>query len=119
MRSSVTCRLTQRATRGRGADRRAAPLVAGHQPAGADADRRGVPILAVEATLAALTSFTMVAPLGLPWWLPIIGVAVIGTASAGLRQLALLKGRELWRGLAVLRRSSQPTPKRIGALLPA
>jgi uncharacterized membrane protein YbhN (UPF0104 family) len=61
------------------------------------------PILAVEATLAALTSFTLVAPLGLPWWLPIIGLAVIGTASAGLRQLALLKGRELWRGLAVLR----------------
>jgi hypothetical protein len=77
------------------------------------------PILAVEATLAALTSFTRVAPLGLPWWLPIIGVAVIGTASAGLRQLALLKGRELWTGLPVLRRSSQPTPKRTVALLPA
>jgi hypothetical protein len=61
------------------------------------------PILAVEATLAALTSFTLVGPLGLPWWLPIIGVAVVGTASAGLRHLALRKGRELWRGLAVLR----------------
>jgi uncharacterized membrane protein YbhN (UPF0104 family) len=61
------------------------------------------PILAVEAMLAALASFTLVAPLGLPWWLPLIGLAVIGTASAGLRQLALRKGRELWRGLAVLR----------------
>jgi hypothetical protein len=61
------------------------------------------PILAVEATLAALTSFTLVGPLGLPWWLPIIGLAVIGTASAGLRRLALRKGRELWKGLAVLR----------------
>jgi uncharacterized membrane protein YbhN (UPF0104 family) len=61
------------------------------------------PILAVEATLAALASFTLVAPLGLPWWLPIIAFAVIGAASAGLRQLALRKGRELWRGLAVLR----------------
>jgi uncharacterized membrane protein YbhN (UPF0104 family) len=61
------------------------------------------PILAVEATLAALTSFTLVGPLGLPWWLPIVGVAVIGTASAGLRHLAVAKGRELWRGLAVLR----------------
>jgi uncharacterized membrane protein YbhN (UPF0104 family) len=61
------------------------------------------PILAVEATLAALTSFTLVAPLGLPWWLPLIAFAVIGAASAGLRQLALLKGRELWKGLAVLR----------------
>jgi uncharacterized membrane protein YbhN (UPF0104 family) len=61
------------------------------------------PILAVEATLAALTSFTLVGPLGLPWWLPLVGLAVIGTASAGLRHLALRKGRELWSGLAVLR----------------
>jgi uncharacterized membrane protein YbhN (UPF0104 family) len=61
------------------------------------------PILAVEAVLAALASFTLVGPLGLAWWLPIIGFAVIGAASAGLRQLALRKGRELWKGLAVLR----------------
>jgi uncharacterized membrane protein YbhN (UPF0104 family) len=61
------------------------------------------PILAVEAALAALASFTLVAPLGLPWWLPLVGVAVIAGLSAGLRRLALGKGRELWRGLAVLR----------------
>ena len=61
------------------------------------------PILAVEAALAALTSFTLVGPLGLPWWLPLICLAVIGAASAGLRQLALRKGRELWRGLAIVR----------------
>ena len=62
------------------------------------------PILAVEAALAALTSFTLVAPLGLPWWLPIVCVAVILGLSAGLRHLALRKGRELWAGLAVLRK---------------
>jgi uncharacterized membrane protein YbhN (UPF0104 family) len=62
------------------------------------------PILAVEATLAALASFTLVGPLGLPWWLPFIALAVIGTASAGLRHLALREARELWRGLAVLRK---------------
>jgi uncharacterized membrane protein YbhN (UPF0104 family) len=56
------------------------------------------PILAVEAALAALASFTLVAPLGLPWWLPLVGVAVIAVLSAGLRRLALGKGRELWRG---------------------
>jgi uncharacterized membrane protein YbhN (UPF0104 family) len=61
------------------------------------------PILAVEATLAALTSFTLVGPLGLPWWLPLICVAVFVTVSAGLRHLAVRKGRELWQGLAVLR----------------
>jgi uncharacterized membrane protein YbhN (UPF0104 family) len=61
------------------------------------------PILAVEAMLAALASFTLVAPLGLPWWLPLIGFAVVGVASAALRRLALNEGRKLWRGLAVLR----------------
>jgi uncharacterized membrane protein YbhN (UPF0104 family) len=61
------------------------------------------PILTVEAMLAALTSFTLVGPLGLPWWLPIVGFAIVGGASAGLRQLALRGGRKLWRGLAVLR----------------
>jgi uncharacterized membrane protein YbhN (UPF0104 family) len=61
------------------------------------------PILAVEAMLAAAASFTLVAPLGLPWWLPLAVLAVFGAASAGLRRLALSKGRELWSGLAVLR----------------
>jgi uncharacterized membrane protein YbhN (UPF0104 family) len=61
------------------------------------------PILAVEARLAAVASFTLVGPLGLPWWLPLVCLAVIGVLSAGLRRLALRKGRELWRGLAVLR----------------
>ena len=32
-----------------------------------------------------------------------MGVAVLAAASAGLRHLALRTGRELWRGLAVLR----------------
>jgi hypothetical protein len=62
-----------------------------------------VPILAVEAALAALTSFTLVGPLGLPWWTPIVAVAVIAVGGAGLRRLALCRGRELWRGLAVIR----------------
>jgi uncharacterized membrane protein YbhN (UPF0104 family) len=62
------------------------------------------PILAVEGTLAALASFTLVGPLGLPWWLPLVFFAVIGTASAGLRHLALRTGRQLWLGLAVLRK---------------
>jgi uncharacterized membrane protein YbhN (UPF0104 family) len=61
------------------------------------------PILAVEAMLAALASFTLVGPLGLPWWVPLACLAVIGAASAGLRQVALRKGRELWRGLAIVR----------------
>jgi hypothetical protein len=61
------------------------------------------PILAVEGTLAALSSFTLVIPLGLPWWLPIVCVAGAVAVSAGLRHLALREGRLLWSGLAVLR----------------
>src|SRR3954447_21299768 len=61
------------------------------------------PILAVEASLAALTSFTLVVPLGLPWWLPLVCLTVVVALSAGLRHLALRKGREVWKGLAVLR----------------
>jgi hypothetical protein len=61
------------------------------------------PILAVEGTLAALTSFTLVVPLGLPWWLPIVCLAAALGISAGLRHLALREGRLLWHGLAVLR----------------
>jgi uncharacterized membrane protein YbhN (UPF0104 family) len=80
--------------------RRSSPAVSPQVPTLIAAE---FPILAVEATLAALTSFTLVGPLGLPWWLPLIGLAVIGTASAGLRHLALRKGRELWRGLAIAR----------------
>jgi uncharacterized membrane protein YbhN (UPF0104 family) len=62
-----------------------------------------IPILAVEATLAAAASFTLIVPLGLPWWVPVVCLLVVGALSTGLRHLALRKGRELWSGLAVLR----------------
>jgi uncharacterized membrane protein YbhN (UPF0104 family) len=80
--------------------RRSSPTVSPQVPTLIAAE---FPILAVEAMLAGLASFTLVGPLGLPWWLPLIGLAVVGTASAGLRHLALRKGRELWKGLAVVR----------------
>jgi len=80
--------------------RRSSPEVSPHVPTLVAAE---FPIIAVEAALAAATSFTLIGPLGLPWWLPIIAIVVIAAASAGLRHLALRKGRELWRGLAVLR----------------
>jgi hypothetical protein len=81
--------------------RRSSPTVSPQVPTLIAAE---FPILAIEATLAALTSFTLIGPLGLPWWLPVVGVAAIAAASAGLRHLALSKGRELWKGLTVLRR---------------
>jgi uncharacterized membrane protein YbhN (UPF0104 family) len=62
-----------------------------------------VPILSVEVALAALSSFTLVGPLGLPWWSPLVAAGVIAAGAAGLRRLSLRTGRELWRGLAVIR----------------
>ena len=61
-----------------------------------------VPILAIEAALAVLASFTLVGPLGLPWWAPIAGFAVAVAVVHGLRKLAG-KGHGVWSGLAVLR----------------
>jgi uncharacterized membrane protein YbhN (UPF0104 family) len=80
--------------------RRSSPDVAPRVPTLIAAE---FPIVATEALLAALASFTLVKPLGLPWWLPIVFVAVFGTISAGLRHLALREARVLWKGLAVLR----------------
>jgi uncharacterized membrane protein YbhN (UPF0104 family) len=61
------------------------------------------PIVAVEATLAAIASFTLIGPLGLPWWLPLACVAATVGLSAALRNLAVREGRGIRRGLAVLR----------------
>jgi len=84
-----------------GALRRSSPEVSPQVPTLIAAE---FPILAVEAGLAALTSFTLIGPLGLPWWLPLVAIAAVATISAGLRRLALGTGRELWKGLSVLRR---------------
>jgi uncharacterized membrane protein YbhN (UPF0104 family) len=62
-----------------------------------------MPIIAFEALLAAVASFTLIVPLGLPWWVPVICIVVVGALSTGLRHLALRTGRQLWSGLAVLR----------------
>lgn len=81
--------------------RRSSPSVSPQVPTLIAAE---VPILAVEGTLAAAASFTLVGPLGLPWWLPLVCIGIFVAASAGLRRLARGKGSELWRGLAVIRR---------------
>jgi uncharacterized membrane protein YbhN (UPF0104 family) len=77
-----------------------------------------MPILAVEATLAAAASFTLIGPLGLPWWSPLLALAAIAAGGAGLRRLALCRGRELWRGLAVIR-CSRGGPRVVGWVLVA
>ena len=83
-----------------GALRRAAPEECPRVPALIAAE---VPILAIEAGLAALASFTLVGPLGLPWWLPVVLLAVAVLLVAGLRNVAGRWREGFWRGLAVLR----------------
>jgi uncharacterized membrane protein YbhN (UPF0104 family) len=80
--------------------RRSSPASCPHVPTLIAAE---FPILAVEAVLAAGASFTLIAPLGIPWWVPLIAIVVIGLLSAGMRHLAAREARELWRGLAVIR----------------
>jgi hypothetical protein len=83
-----------------GALRRAAPAQCPRVPALIAAE---VPILAIEAGLAALTSFTLVGPLGLPWWLPLALFAAAGLLVAALGNAARRWRGGFWSGLAVLR----------------
>src|SRR4051812_29229517 len=62
-----------------------------------------LPIMAIEAVLGALASVTLVGPLGLPWWSPLIAIAATLLVSTGLRTLAVRCSRGVLRGLAVLR----------------
>jgi hypothetical protein len=62
-----------------------------------------VPIITIEAVLAALTSFTLVGPLGLPWWVPLVLFAFAVLLIVGLRKVAGRWREGVWSGLAVLR----------------
>ena len=80
--------------------RRLAPSDAPRVPALIAAE---VPIVTVEALLAAITSFTLVGPLGLPWWVPLACLGPTLAVAVGLRSLAGRRDRPCWAGLAVLR----------------
>jgi hypothetical protein len=62
-----------------------------------------LPIFIVEGGLAALTAFTLVGPLGLPWWVPLVCLAAVAAAGAALRTVAAAGARWLRSGLAVMR----------------
>lgn len=62
-----------------------------------------LPIVVVEVTLAALTSFTLVGPLGVPWWVPLVCFAFTLALMAGLTRLARDRRDGFWQGLAVMR----------------
>jgi hypothetical protein len=62
-----------------------------------------LPIVVVEIGLAAIFSFTLVAPLGVPWWGPIVAFAAVGAVFAGLHRVARNRTTGIWTGIAVLR----------------
>lgn len=66
-----------------------------------------VPIIAVEVALAALFSFTLISPLGIPWWIPAIAVGLMTGVVMGLRRLSCRYRMGLWAGLAVMRKKAR------------
>jgi uncharacterized membrane protein YbhN (UPF0104 family) len=61
-----------------------------------------VPIVLTEVALATLFSFTLVAPLGLPWWTPLVAFIAVLAAVAGLARLARRHPSGWWKGLSAL-----------------
>ena len=80
--------------------RRAAPDDTPRVPALIAAE---LPIITVEICLAAIFSFTLVVPLGVPFWIPIIAIVAMTAAVLGLRRLSDKRQTGLWSGLAVMR----------------
>jgi hypothetical protein len=62
-----------------------------------------LPVVVVEVALAAVASFTLVGPLGVPWWVPLICFAFALTVISGLTRLARNRHAGFWKGLAVMR----------------
>ena len=80
--------------------RRAAPQTSPSIPALLAAE---VPIISVEVLLTALFSFTLIGPLGTPWWVPMLAILIALAVMAGLRRLSDRRELRLWNGLAVMR----------------
>jgi uncharacterized membrane protein YbhN (UPF0104 family) len=61
-----------------------------------------IPIVLMEVSLATLVSFTLVGPLGLPWWAPLAAFCAVLAVVAGLARLARRHPSGWWRGIAAL-----------------
>jgi hypothetical protein len=84
--------------------RRAAPQ---HTPRAAALVAAEVPIITVELALVAIFSFTLVSPLGIPWWVPALIIMAIAGLTVGLRRLSERHRTGPAAGLAVLRMQSR------------
>jgi uncharacterized membrane protein YbhN (UPF0104 family) len=62
-----------------------------------------LPIVVIEAALAAICSFTLVGPLGIPWWVPLISFAAMAALIGAMQRVARNRREGFWTGIAVLR----------------
>ncbi|HEY6636355.1 MAG TPA: hypothetical protein VIZ61_01610 [Solirubrobacterales bacterium] len=62
-----------------------------------------LPIVVIEAALAAICSFTLVGPLGVPWWVPLVCFAAMAAVLGGMQRFARHRREGFWTGIAVLR----------------
>ncbi len=62
-----------------------------------------LPIVVVEVVLAAVLSFTLISPLGMPWWVAVLILAVSIGVIAGLTRFVRHRREGFWKGLEVMR----------------
>lgn len=62
-----------------------------------------LPIVVIEIALAALLSFTLISPLGIAWWIPVIGVVAATVVIGGMTRFVRDRRLGFWKGLEVMR----------------
>ncbi len=62
-----------------------------------------LPIVVVEVALAAILSFTLIGPLNVPWWVPVLILAVATTLIASGTRFVRDRRQGFWLGLEVMR----------------
>ena len=80
--------------------RRTAPA---HSPSPSVLIAAELPIVVTEMALAALLSFTLIAPLGMPWWVAVVALAVVALVIGGMGRFVRDRREGFWKGLEVLR----------------
>lgn len=62
-----------------------------------------MPIVVIEIALAAICSFTLIGPLGIAWWVPLICLAVAFAGIVAVTRIARDRREGFWAGIAVMR----------------
>ncbi|MEA2167445.1 MAG: hypothetical protein QOF76_745 [Solirubrobacteraceae bacterium] len=62
-----------------------------------------LPIVVIEMALAAILCFTLISPLGMPWWVAVLIVVGMAAAITGMGHFVRHRRHGFWQGLDVLR----------------